>query len=167
MKIALLEETGALERIAKKLKPSVSKGAVQFGGMADFLQAEIQKRIPQPWVDQRDDGLVDIVDANHSVRVDPTVALEAIQQLPLTPVYEDLWAALGAVTAELPQEAPAAAGVAARKRANDPDNFSEVLREMMDAWDTLLANIRAEYPNLDDEEIFQIASEAMRSSLRR
>ena len=40
------------------------------------------------------------------------------------------------------------------------------IKEMMDAWNRLMAEARIRFPNASPEELFRAASEAMNRSLR-
>jgi hypothetical protein len=43
--------------------------------------------------------------------------------------------------------------------------FAQDLQEMMSAWNTIMAAAKAEFPSATEEELFQLASSAMRHSL--
>ena len=40
------------------------------------------------------------------------------------------------------------------------------IKEMMDAWNRLMAEARIRFPNASPEELFRVVSEAMNRSLR-
>lgn len=43
--------------------------------------------------------------------------------------------------------------------------FARDIQAMMDAWNTIIADARVQFPKLSEEEIFQIAKGALCSSL--
>jgi len=48
---------------------------------------------------------------------------------------------------------------------NETTKESQVLRELMNAWDSIVASARKRFPNATEEEIYQIASSAMKRAL--
>lgn len=43
--------------------------------------------------------------------------------------------------------------------------FAQDMMAMMNAWENIISAAKVQFPNADDEEIFQIASNAMRHTL--
>ena len=43
---------------------------------------------------------------------------------------------------------------------------AQAIREMMAAWEVIVATARRDFPSASEEEIFQIASGAMRHTLK-
>ena len=52
-----------------------------------------------------------------------------------------------------------------RRQTMKPATFAQDIAEMMAAWNKIMTAARAQFPNATDEELFQIASAAMRHAL--
>ena len=44
-------------------------------------------------------------------------------------------------------------------------NAADTIKEMMEAWNKIVANIKTRFPEKSDEEVYQIASAVMNKSV--
>lgn len=52
-----------------------------------------------------------------------------------------------------------------KSETKKPTTFAQDLAEMMAAWDKIMTAARAQFPNASEDELFKIASGAMRHAL--